>query len=83
MVVKKRDVSSLRDGEVAAVIQEYRAFVGWKTQDTTRKVGTGVTHCLLLGLLQWAWETWMYLLRLDYIGTELNETKATTLLSKL
>ena len=66
MVVKKRDVSSFRDVELAAVFQEYRTFMGWKTQDTTRKVGTGVTHCLLLGLSQWAWETWTYLLRSDY-----------------
>ena len=62
MVVKKRDVSSFRDLELAAFIQEYRTLMGRKTQDTTRKVGTGVTHCLLLGLLQWAWETWVYLL---------------------
>ena len=79
MVVKKRDVSSFRDVELAAAIQEYRAFMGWKTQDTTRKVGTGVAHCLRLGFLQWASETWMYLLRLDYICTKLNKTKATIL----
>ena len=49
MVVKKQYGSSFRDVELDAAIQEYRAFMGWKTQDTTRKVGTGVTHCLLLG----------------------------------
>ena len=32
MVVKKRDASSFLDAELAALIQEYRTLIGWKTR---------------------------------------------------
>ena len=47
LVVIKRNVSSFRDVDLAAVYRVYRACMGWKMRVKPYKVGPGVTVCCL------------------------------------
>ena len=65
MVVKKKDASSFRDVELAALMQEYRASIGWKTRANN---ATSVQESLSPAWILYDryGRPWIYVFRSDY-----------------